>query len=183
MNRKILILTGKVVILSFLLLFISCSAVKVVSTNSTDDFKLTNYKTFDIYRLDVESPMHPEYKQRMEWIRDAVTEYMEGRGLSYSFENPELIINIGIVIKEVEETILASNENQSIFIQEQNYQNPFGEEVIDRYDEETVTIDFVDLERNTLVWRGVVQAIMAPTEEGSRDNIADGVKKISDRIP
>lgn len=168
-----------------LLLFVSsCSSVKVVSTHTADNFMLANYNTFDFYRLDVDAPMHPEYRQRMDWIRDAVSDYLEGRGLSYSDEDPDMIVNIGIAVQEVEETMMAAPaSNTSLFMSNQNYQNPFPQEVVDRYDEGTVTVDFVDLEKNSLVWRGIVQAIMAPTEEGSRENIADGIKKMSDKIP
>ena len=64
-----------------------------------------------------------------------------------------------------------------------NCQNPYAQEVIDRYAEGNVIVDFVDLSKNTLMWKGNVNAVLAPTEDESRANFADGVEKMSGRNP
>lgn len=174
---------GAFVILLVPFLLGSCLGVRILSTHADPDFSLSNYKTFDFYKLDVNPPPQPEYMQRIEWIKEEISEFFLDRGLSYSMENPDMIINIGIVVEEQVQTRRTNMNDAPLYMGQRNYSWQSEEVVVDRYDEGTVTVDLVDLSNRSLIWQGVAQSIIANSDEKSKKNIAEGVQKLFAELP
>jgi len=171
------------IILLIPFLLSSCLGVRILSTHADPGFALSNYKTFDFYRLDVNPPPQPEYMQRFEWIKEEISKYLSDRGLTYSMENPDMIINIGIVVEEQVQTRRTSMDDAPMYMGQRNYSWQSEEVVVDRYDEGTVTVDLVDLSNRSLVWQGVAQSIIANSDEKNKKKIAEGVQKLYEELP
>ena len=165
------------------LLLVSCSGVKIYKTDSYPGFTLSSYKTFDFFLMTGDSAMQKESPQRVEWIKQEISKQLVARGLTQSV-NPELLINIGIVVEDkvqTRQTNLATDAPH--YYGQRNYKWESEEIPIDRYKEGTVTIDLVNRERNALVWQGLAQSVIVSKDEDSKKNIAKGAQKIVGLIP
>jgi len=152
-------------------------------TNSDPGFALSNYKTFDFYLVEADTAVLPQYAHRIVWIKEEISGYFTGRGLSQSAKNPDMLINIGIVVEEKIQTRETSIREAPVFIGQRNYSWQSKEVEVGRYNEGTVTVDLVDRQKNALMWTGVAQSIIEKKDANSKKNIAEGVPKLFAELP
>jgi hypothetical protein len=92
-----------------------------------------------LYGMTIDPQIHPEYAKDAYWIREEVGNYFLERGLSQAAGNSDLIIFIGIVIKEKVQTGENSIHDGPVFIGAQIYDWQKQQIEIGRYDEGTLS--------------------------------------------
>jgi hypothetical protein len=163
--------------LFILFMLVSCSAVKILSTNSDPSFSISNYKTFGFYRLDADTVVLSVYAKRIEWIKDEISKQLAAKGLTKS-DNPDLYVNIGIIIEEKVQTRDANIRTDMHYMGQRNYTWSASPVEVSRYKEGTVTIELVDRSKNALMWNSVAQSVIEKKDETSKKNIAEATPKM-----
>jgi hypothetical protein len=87
-------------VILYVLLFISCSAIRILSTEADPGFRLSDYETFAFAEMTIDTSIDPVYVKRIDWIKQDIAEYLTDRELRPSAGNSGLLINIGIVVEE-----------------------------------------------------------------------------------
>jgi len=123
------------------------------------------------------------YLKRVNWIKDEIADYFRGRGLSQSETNPDMIINIGIVVEQKIQTRETSFREAPVYIGQRNYHWEIEEVEVGRYHEGTVTVDLIDRQKEVMMWQGVAQSIIEKKDAKSKKNIAAGVPKLFAELP
>jgi len=165
-----------------ILLFVGCSSVRIVSTNPTEGFSLSNYKTFDFYKVTTEEEPSPTFTQRTEWIKSEISKQLTNKGLIQTADNPDLLINLGIVVEEKVQTRETTIRDAPMYMGQRNYSWQSQEVPVGTYEEGTVTVDLVDRKKDERVWEGVASSVIVKKDEASRKNIADGAEKLFAKV-
>jgi hypothetical protein len=160
----------------------ACSPVRILNVYKAEGFALGNYKTFDFFKVDASGELSPSYMDRVELIKAEIARHLNQRGLQQTAAAPDLLINIGIVVEEKEQTRETTIMEAPRYIGQRNYHWESEEVVVNRYKEGTVTVHFVDRQSNRLVCEGIASAVVVEKEEAIRKNIAEGVKKLFEEI-
>lgn len=172
-------------ILALLLLLAGCAPAIKVNTEPATDFRLSAYNTFAFYDVDASGEaLSPNYQPQVQYIQQKIREQLEARGLTYSTSEPDLLINLGIVVDEevqTRETNIITDP--PMYIGQRRYTWRSREVEVGRYREGTVSVHLVDNERNELVWRGTAEAILQSKEAKLQEQIARGVEEMFREIP
>ena len=172
----------KPLLLTLVILFSSCSAVKVaVDYDRKVDFK--KYKTFAFYKTGIDKAEISDLDKKR--ILRAIESELSLLGLVKS-ENPDMLVSIFTKSRE------KVNVNQN-----NNFGYGFGwgwnpwmgngmnnTVNISQYTEGTLFIDFIDKEKKELVWQGVgTGALKIQNREKKEERIKEFVKEIVSRFP
>lgn len=177
MNKKIIFSA------LFLLLFFSCSSVRVLETKAEEGFNLSDYQTFDFYTPASEGDqVLQEYQREMDLLKEEISQALENMGLSRSTD-PDLLVNIGAVVEEKADTRQTNIREAPRYIGQRRYSWKSEEIVVRTYKMGTVTIDLVDPAENELVWRGVAEGVVPEDEEKLRNTIEKGIQKLFSELP
>jgi len=88
-----------------LLLLFACSGISIIGVDKADNFKINNYKTFDFYKIDASGDaLSSHAKENLEVIKAAITKELQAKGVSQSSTDPDLLVNIGVVVLEKVQT-------------------------------------------------------------------------------
>ena len=167
----------------YVLLFTSCGAVRILSTEADPVFRLSDYETFAFTEMTIDPSIDPVYVKRIDWIKQDIAEYLTDRGLKLSAGNSGLLINIGIVVEEKIQTRETSIREAPVYMGQRNYSWQSEEVELGRYHEGTATVDLIDRQKNVLMWQGVAQSIIEKKDANSKKNIAIGVQKLFAELP
>lgn len=165
-----------------LTIFFACSPVRILNVHKTDGFSLSNYKTFDFFKVDASGELSPMYTDRIELIKTEIARHLSQRGLQQSDTSPDLLLNIGIVVEEKEQTRETTIRDAPIYIGQRNYHWESEEIVVNRYKQGTVNVHFVDRKTNRLVCEGIASAVIVEKDAAVRKNIAEGVEELFNEI-
>ena len=173
----------KPLLLTLVILFSSCSAVKVaVDYDSKVDFK--KYKTFAFYKTGIDKAEISDLDKKR--ILRAIEAELSLLGLVKS-ENPEMLVSIFTKSRE------KVNVNQN-----NNFGYGFGwgwnpwmwngmnnnSMNISQYTEGTLFIDFIDKQKKELVWQGVgTGALKIQNLEKKEARVKEFVKEIVSKFP
>ena len=172
----------KPLLLTLVILFSSCSAVKVaVDYDRKVDFK--KYKTFAFYKTGIDKAEISDLDKKR--ILRAIEAELSLLGLVKS-ENPDMLVSIFTKSRE------KVNVNQN-----NNFGYGFGwgwnpwmgngmnnNVNISQYTEGTLFIDFIDKQKKELVWQGVgTGALKIQNREKKEERIKEFVKEIVSRFP
>ena len=155
----------KVFILAFLLVFGGLFS-------SEAQYQTYNFLEFDTQVL-VDIERRPE---NIDHLKAAISRELEARGLSQS-DNPDLHVNIGVVVKEEVQTRETNVREDMRYLGQRNYTWQVQEVPVGTYNEGTVTIDLVDAAKGELVWEGVASAVILKNNKKMQKRIDSGVKK------
>lgn len=154
--------------LSFLLVLASCSPMKITYTKSTDAVNFAKYKTFNFYELKASGDtITKNFTERTNILKSAIITEMSKRGYTQSSTHPDLLINIGIVVRE-----------QSQLSEPSSPVNILG-----LYREAAVSLDIVDAAENKVVWKGSIAGIVPSIKSSAQKQTASGMKKLFERYP
>ncbi|WP_439881986.1 DUF4136 domain-containing protein [Pontibacter sp. MBLB2868] len=160
------------------LLCAACSPVIHTSSESVDNFKLSDYKTFAFYETDA-SRTGIGYSTQLNYIENEIARQLEQRGLSRTSTDPDLLVNLGIVVKDTTQTretnILT---DPPFYIGQRRYTWKSHEVVVRRYKEGTISVDLVANDKNELVWQGVAEGAMEEKTEKVQEQIRKGMEKL-----
>jgi hypothetical protein len=166
-----------------LLLIFGCSPVKVLKTDKAEGFSLSNYKTFDFVPIQYNGEVSPSYNKRIQWIADEVAKQLTNRGLQKTSADPDLLVNIGIVVtEEIQRTETTFVRDAPLYMGQRNYTWQSQEVPVGTYKRGTVTVELVDRTKNEMVWAGVASSVVQKKNEASQKNIIDGTEKLFAQI-
>lgn len=161
--------------LFFISLITSCSSVSV-AVDYDKEVKFDNYKTFAFYKPGIDEVEISDLDKRR--ILKAIDNELSSKGMIKS-ENPDILINI----------FTEEQENVNI------YQNNFGwgwgwgwgwgmpMTQVNRSVEGSLFIDFIDKDKNQLVWQGLGTGILSLEMDKKEERINEIVSKIIAKYP
>jgi len=139
----------------------ACSGVKVLNTEANDGFALSNYKTFDFYKLEARGDtVTANFETNAELLKQAITKQLQTKGLQQAISNPALLVNIGVVVEEKIQTRETNLRDAPVYMGTRNYSWKSEEIEVGRYKEGTVTVHLVDPSTKKLMWKGVVEGVL-----------------------
>lgn len=160
----------------------ACSPVRILNVYKAEGFALSNYKTFDFFKVDATGELSPSYMDRVDMIKAEIARHLVQRGLQQTSSNPDLLLNIGIVVEEKEQTRETTIMDAPRYIGQRNYHWESEEIVVNRYKQGTVTVDFVDRRSNKLVCQGIASAVVVEKDKAVKKNIVEGVQKLFEEM-
>ena len=172
-------------ILFLLILLSGCSTAKVLNTEKAEDADFSTYKTFDFYQVEASGDTASQrFTERVQKLEDAIALKMQKFGYLLSKTNPDLLINLGIVVNEEVQTRQTDFRTDAPrYLGQRNYSWKSRDVEVGRYREGTVNVHVVDRKLNKLVWQGAVQDIIPQKESQLERRIKKGVEKLFSTYP
>jgi len=171
----------KLIIFLSVILF-GCSGVSIKNVKHADGFTLSTYKTFGFYNVDASGDaLGKNYSDNLELLKKAITKQFGTKGLSFASDNPDIMVNIGIVVsKEVQtrETSFSDPGDRMAYMGQRNYTWKSQEVVVRTYKQGSVTVDLVDREAGKLVWQGTVTSVVPEKQKNVPALIDEGMTKL-----
>ena len=134
------------------------------------------YQTFNFLEYDVQILVDVERRpENVDHLKAAIARELEAKGLSQS-DNPDLYVNIGVVVKEEVQT-RETDIREMQYLGQRNYHWEVQEIPIGTYNEGTVNIDLVDAAKNERVWEGSASAVILKNNTKMQKSIDKGMKK------
>lgn len=167
-------------VLIFILALAACSSSKVLNTEKADNADFSTYKTFDFYQVEARGDtISKDFNDRVVKLQDAIALKMQRLGYLLSKTNPDLFINIGIVVKEETQTRQTDFRTDAPRYAGQRRYSWKSEQVeTGSYRAGTVTVHLVDAKQNKMVWKGAIQDIIPKKESRLDAAIKKGVDKL-----
>ena len=167
-------------VLLLLLGLAGCSGARVLNAEKAEGINLSAYKTFDFFQVDASGDtISTLFQERITKLEDAIALEMQQKGYLLSKTDPDLLINIGLVVDEQTQTRRTDFVTDAPrYIGQRRYSWKSEEVEVGRYRQGTVTVDLVDRIKNTLVWKGTVQDIIPKKEPAIEATIRKGISKL-----
>lgn len=140
----------------------SCATTKVQVETSNPSRQLSDYSTFNFFELEAEGDTSSVFEESMEHLKSEVTRQMNARGITQDPENPDLKVNLGIVVEEKTQTRQTSlaDPGEWTYIGQRNYKWESKTVEVGKYREGSLTIHLVDNESNEAVWVGLIEGVL-----------------------
>ena len=163
----------------------SCQAVRIVNTESAEDFVLADYRTYNFYEIEASGDTTTLiFRERIDLLKKEIAKQLEKRGLTRSTSEPDLLVNLGTVVDEKVQTRQTNIiSDPPTYIGQRRYTWKSKEVEVGRYKAGTVSVDLVDREQNKLVWQGVAEGIIPNNPARLQKMIAKGAEKLFSRLP
>ena len=163
----------------------ACSPVRILEAEADAGFHLGNYKTFDFYEVEASGVELEPYSQQLEQVKTEITRQLEQRGLSRSASQPDLKVNLGVVVAEkvqTRETNILTDP--PYYVGQRRYTWKSREVEVGRYKQGTLSLHLVDNSRNELVWQGAAEGVVPEdNNEKLQKRISEGVARLVAKIP
>jgi Domain of unknown function (DUF4136) len=183
---------GKMTIKNFLLLvttgfFISCSPGLRVSSGYDKSADFSAYRTFSLNNLKTSDNVNAQNTQR---ITNSIKTEMISKGFTENNSNPDLMINVAMVVKNRQSTSSPSYfKGFDGSIQTQVYWGQNGKASgqatakASKYKDGSLVIDVVDADTKKSVWHGAANAEIGKAPENPDAAISSAVTKIMASFP
>ena len=174
--RRILMM----LILGSIVVWVGCSDLKV-RTDYERGIDFSKFKTFDFYRAPADAPAAPFIHTR---IKQAIVREFQGKGLTRSPENPDLLVAIHTDVEDKIDVNYWGYSYAQIYYS--GYWGPQAGGVhVQHYQKGTLVIDLVDNSDDELVWRGMAQRALPeqPSPDRIDSIVNDAVKWILKDYP
>jgi hypothetical protein len=169
-----------------LVVAVACSSAKIKGVEKTDDFLIAKYKTFSFYEVSSGGDaLGPNYQNNLKLLNEAITNEMKAKGVTLTGDNPDLLVNIGVVVSEeiqTRETDFANPADRTAYVGQRNYTWTSSEVEVGKYREGTVTIHLVDRVANKLVWKGSAESVLPEKQKNVPVLIEDSMKLLFEKI-
>jgi hypothetical protein len=164
----------------------ACSPIRVENSEKAPDFNLANYQTFgfveDNAATDTSEIRIPT--EHIASLQREVTKQLQQRGLIYSANNPDILVNLGIVAMEKAQTRQTDFRTDApYYTGQRRYTWKSREVVVGRYKEGTLSVHLVDRAQNNLIWSAEAEAVVPKKSEEVQKRIAEGVEKLFSSLP
>ena len=160
-----------------------CSPYRIVRNQTDQSAAWPTYQTFafvDTNRID--PTPRDAYQAAVEQIKQAVTTELKTRGYQPTGDNPDLLVNIGAVVKEKTQTRQTSIYEAPLYIGQRRYHWRSQEVPVRTYQEGTVNLHIVDAQRNALVWDAAVSSVLN-RRSVTPQQIGEAVAKVFKKFP
>lgn len=166
------------VLLLFVLVFTSCSSVKV-ATDYDQNVNFNQYQTFAFFKPGIDKAEISDLDKKR--ILRAIESEMQQKGFTKS-DNPDLLVSIFTKTKE------------NINIYNNNYAYGYGwgwhpwywgagYNTVNSTTEGTLYIDLIDADKKELVWQGMGTAALAREVDRKQERINEIVEEILEKYP
>jgi hypothetical protein len=163
----------------------ACTTTRVANVETAPGADLKQYQTFGFYELKASGDTTmAHFDERVNLIKDAITAEMTKRGFKVS-ANPQLLVNIGIVVKEEIQTRTTDwqTDGRYTYVGQRNYKWESKEVEVGRYRQGAITLHVVDAAKNVMLWRGTVNGVMPDDENNIPKAVAAGMKELFLQFP
>lgn len=169
----------------FMVMLAACSTSKVLKTEKAAGADFSTYKTFDFYKVETSGDTDsPQFHENIEKLENAIALKLQKYGYLLSKTNPDLLVNIGVVIRqEVQTRQTDFRTDAPRYIGQRKYSWKSQEVELGRYREGTVSIEMVDRKQNFMVWQGAIQDIIPQKTARLERTIKKGVDKLFSSYP
>lgn len=159
-----------------------CSGVHVLETHPEGNFQLSDYKTFDFFRLEASGDTAENFSRNAELLKQAISRELTAKGLQHTSASPDLLVNIGIVVEQKVQTRETDFREAPIYMGQRRYHWESEEVEVGRYRKGTVTVDLVDSGNNRRVWEGTVEGVIPERDRKLRARIDEGVEALFEKL-
>ncbi|AQG78843.1 DUF4136 domain-containing protein [Spirosoma montaniterrae] len=175
----------RVLVIAVLLpvLVAACSPYRITRNQADRSAAWSAYRTFAFVDTSRISPVPGEaYRTAMEQIKQAVSAELRNRGYQPTRDNPDLLVNLGAVVKEKTQTRQTTIQEAPRYIGQRRYSWQSQEVPVGTYNEGTVNLHVVDAQRNALVWDVAVSSVLSPKGVNQKQ-INQAVAKVFEKFP
>ena len=159
----------------------ACSSIKIENVNQADNFTLSKYKAFGFFDVDASGDgLGSDYATNLELLKKEITKQLAVKGIT-SADNPDLLVNIGIVVSQevqTRETSFGDPGDRTAYMGQRNYSWQSQEVVIGTYKQGSVTVDLVDRQTGKLVWQGTAESVVPNNEKKVPTLIEEGMRML-----
>jgi hypothetical protein len=164
------------------LVFKGCTPVRVVSSNLKPGTTIKSYQTYNYMDISFKNEAFTELNSEgIQILKTAIDQQMQERGFTKT-QNPDLWLNIGIVIEDKVQTRQTNIRDAPLYIGQRNYSWRSKEVEVNRYKLGTVTLDLVDQQKNEQIWEGVVQGTISNKSEKMKKRVNKGIDKLFNQL-
>lgn len=168
------------------MLAIGCSSVNIKDVTKADKFSISNYQTFSFFEVVSDGDaIGPNYNSNLKLLKESIANELSAKGLTMVADNPDLLVNIGIVIVEkvqTRETNFATPGDRTAYMGQRTYQWQAQEVEVGRYREGSVIVHLVDRDKNNLVWQGTAESVVPDKQKNVPAVIEEAMKKLFEKI-
>lgn len=167
-------------------LFTHCSSVRVFNTESATDAEPGKYKTFGFYEVKASGDTIPRtFDERLAILKKAIQTEMEKKGYRFANLNPDLLINIGIVVKQEIQTRQTNwqNDGRFTYMGQRNYSWKSEEIEVGRYREGTLTLHMIESARHKMIWKGSIEGVVPEKIDPSGKTAGAALQKLFLQYP
>lgn len=156
----------------------SCASSPVlVDQDLFNDFNLYDYQSFDFLDVNAADTDNPNFQQNISYLKESISKKMLDNGLKREENNPELKINLGIVVKDQVQTRQTNlSTDPFMYTGQQSYTWKTREIPINTYKEGTLTMHLIDPQTNQPVWIGTISRALPTKAKNTPSTIDDTVK-------
>ena len=183
MNKRIF--NSSLICLLILALFgWSCSSTKVHVKASNPSMEISDYATFSFFELEAEGDTSSVFNESMDYFKSEVTQQMNARGVTQDTNNPDLKINLGIVVEEKTQTrqTSLSDPGEWTYIGQRNYKWESKTVEVGTYKEGSITIHLVDNSSNEAIWIGLIEGVLPRKQDKREESIRKAVASLFSEI-
>lgn len=165
---------------SMVFLFACASGIKVANVEALPGADFSKYKTYGFYEVKASGDtITAGFTERIGYLKNAISEEMNKRGFTAS-ANPDLLINIGIVVKEEIQTRQTdwATDGRYTYVGQRNYKWESKEIETGRYRNGTVSLHIVDAAKQTMLWKGTAQGVVPEKEKNIPQAASNGMKEL-----
>jgi hypothetical protein len=161
----------------------ACSGISIIGVDKADKFTISNYKTFDFFKIDASGDaLSAHSKQNLELIKAAITKELQAKGVTQSSTDPDLLVNIGVVVLEKVQTRETRLGEYPTYMGTRNYSWERQDIEVGRYREGTVAIHLVEPETKRMVWKGAAEGVLPNKQANVPKMIDQGMKQLFAKV-
>jgi hypothetical protein len=166
----------------FIPVLFSCASPQVVLVEKADKVAFTSYKSYNFYAED------DSLSKQLAWAlgvaKLAIADEMNRRGFKQANSDADLLINIGMVIREQVETRQTNfQQDAPRYIGQRRYSWKSEEVEAGRYNQGTISVHVVDGKENKMIWKGVVESVVPKRQQKVQQAVREGIQKLFTRFP
>lgn len=167
-------------------LFSHCATVRVFNTEAATDAEPEKYKTFGFYEVKASGDTIPRtFDERLAILKKAIQTEMEKKGYRFTNANPDLLINIGIVVKQEIQTRQTNwqNDGRFTYMGQRNYSWKSEEIEVGRYRDGTLTLHMIESARHKMIWKGSIEGVVPEKIDPSGKTAGVALQKLLLQYP
>jgi hypothetical protein len=163
---------------------LACSTARVVKTQKAPGIDFTAFKTYDFYELDASGDTSvARFGAYTELLQKALKQELNAKGLQQRSANPDLRVNIGIVVKEETQTRETHIREAPRYMGQRRYSWKSEDVEVGRYKSGTATIELVSSKSNEMVWQGIMEGIISERKKNYEADVNKGVNELFSKFP
>lgn len=163
-----------------LLLIVACNPIRITTSESSESFHLSTYRTFGFLDEVTQAPATPPmYAEEMFLLKREISKQLQQRGLKQTVTQPDLLVNIGVMVTDKTQTRETRfGQDGPYYTGQRRYTWKSQEVPVGTYQEGSVSVHLVNPETNELVWRTDAVAVVPKKRKILEKRITEGVEKI-----